>query len=237
LRFPLMSPAATTVATTVAEPVGTSRRLVLLRHGRTAWNLLDRAQGHADVGLDEVGHAQAAAAAPRVADMRPAAAWSSDLARARETAAYLERETGVPAKLDARLREFDVGERQGLTRAEFAERFPREYDAWIGGDLSLPVPGAETTGDVAARMLPALRECVDSLRAGETGVVVTHGAALKVAIPGMLAWPHELGGDLRGMDNCAWAVLQERDFGGRLRLVSYNITAAAPDFASVAPVG
>ena len=46
----------------MTEPV--TRRLVLLRHGQTAWNLEERSQGHADISLDETGHAQAAAAAP-----------------------------------------------------------------------------------------------------------------------------------------------------------------------------
>ena len=40
------------------------RRLVVLRHGRTAWNAEGRAQGHADVPLDEVGEEQASAVAP-----------------------------------------------------------------------------------------------------------------------------------------------------------------------------
>ena len=50
------------------------RRLVLLRHGRTAWNDSGRAQGHTDVPLDEVGAAQAVeaeAAAEPVQDVVP----------------------------------------------------------------------------------------------------------------------------------------------------------------------
>ncbi|MEP7090629.1 MAG: histidine phosphatase family protein, partial [Nocardioidaceae bacterium] len=43
------------------------RRLVLLRHGRTAWNSTGRFQGLEDVELDEVGHEQAAAVAPYLA--------------------------------------------------------------------------------------------------------------------------------------------------------------------------
>ena len=57
------------------RPVGADarpepRRLVLLRHGRTAWNLEGRAQGHTDVTLDDTGRAQAAAAAPYLAAWR-----------------------------------------------------------------------------------------------------------------------------------------------------------------------
>ncbi len=198
------------------------RRLVLLRHGRTAWNESGRAQGHADVPLDDLGHLQAAVAAPYLASLRPAALWSSDLARARETCAYLEAETGLSAKHDERLREIDVGERQGLTIPELADRFPEEHAEWVRGDSMLRLPGAEGSSDVELRMLPALREYLESLTAGETGIVVTHGAALKVGLVALLGWPAETSVGLRGIDNCAWATVEEHELGGRLGLVGYN---------------
>src|SRR3954454_4738790 len=133
-------------------------RLVLVRHGQTAWNLEGRAQGHTDVGLDETGRAQATALAPYVAAMTPASLWSSDLARARQTADELAAATGLEVRLDARLREFDAGERAGLDVTEFAERFPEAHAAWLAGDVTGRVPGAETTEEVVARVVPALRE-------------------------------------------------------------------------------
>jgi probable phosphoglycerate mutase len=198
------------------------RRLVLLRHGRTSWNESGRAQGHADIDLDDLGHAQAAAAAPYLAGLGPAALWTSDLARARQTCGYVERATGLSAKSDERLREFDVGARQGMTMAEFAEAFPTEHDSWARGDGLHPVERAESGSDVVARMVPALRECLDSLDPGETGIVVTHGACLKVGLVGLLGWPEDLGATLRGVDNCGWVTLGEATPGARLRLEAYN---------------
>jgi probable phosphoglycerate mutase len=198
------------------------RRLVVLRHGRTAWNAVGRAQGHADVELDELGHEQAAAAAPYLASLEPARLWTSDLARARQTCAYLEKATGLATTEDPRLREFDVGLRQGLTIPEFAERYPDEHAAWLRGDGMLRLPGAETTADVEARMVPALQECLGTLAAGQTGIVVTHGAGLKVGVVGLLGWPQGLATALRGIDNCAWATVEELGLGGRLRMAGYN---------------
>ena len=199
-----------------------SRRLVLLRHGRTAWNESGRAQGHADIELDRTGHAQAGSAARQLAGLDPAALWSSDLARARQTADYVASVCGLSPKYDDRLREFDGGERQGLTLDEFAERYPDEYSSWVRGDGLLPVRGGEVTEDVERRIVPALRECLGSLGHGETGLVVTHGAAMKVAVTGLLGWPHDLTISLKGVDNCAWVVLEEIEHGGRLRLAAYN---------------
>jgi len=201
---------------------GPGRRLVLMRHGRTSWNEAGRAQGHADVELDELGREQAAAAAPYLASLEPVALWTSDLARARQTCAHLEKATGLVATEDPRLREFDVGLRQGLTIPEFAERFPDEHANWLSGDGSKRLPGAENHDDVAQRMLPALHDCLGALGAGETGVVVTHGACLKIGLVVLLAWPLELAMSLRGIDNCAWVTVEEAGYGGRPRLVGYN---------------
>lgn len=198
-----------------------SRRLLLLRHGRTAWNDAGRAQGHADIELDATGHVQAELAARHLAD-KIAGLWASDLTRARQTAGYLADRTGLDVEEDARLREFDVGERQGLTLAEFADRFPEEYSAWMRGDGLVPVKGGEVSEEVEARMVPALRECLEALDHGETGLVVTHGAAMKVAVTGLLQWPLELAASLKAVDNCAWITLDEIEHGGRLRLAGYN---------------
>lgn len=199
-----------------------SRRLLLLRHGRTAWNDAGRAQGHADTELDATGHAQSEAAARHLAGRDLSSLWASDLTRARQTAGYLAERTGLPVTEDPRLREFDVGERQGLTLAEFAERFPEEYTAWVHGDGLVPVKGGEVTEDVEARMVPALRDCLSRLEHGETALVVTHGAAIKVAVSALLDWPAELAGSLQDVDNCAWVTLEEIEHGGRLRLAGYN---------------
>lgn len=216
-------------------------RLVLVRHGQTAWNLEGRAQGHADVGLDEVGHTQAEALAPYVAAMAPTALWSSDLLRARQTADRIAAVTGLETRIDPRLREFDAGERSGLTTAEFAEKFPEAYAAWRAGHLTGHVAGAETVDQVTARTVPALREIWDLTGPDGTAVVVAHGACLRVALLAFLGWPETLLDSLRGLDNCGWAVLEDKASGQGVRLASYNETVHpsvhGPDFASDAPVG
>jgi broad specificity phosphatase PhoE len=220
---------------------GAPRRLVLLRHGRTAWNVEERAQGHADVPLDEVGHAEAAGAAPFLARMRPARLWSSDLARAMQTASYVAEATGLEVLPDARLRENDVGARSGLTLPEFAAKFPEEYAAWHAGRDTPQVDGSETREQMVARVVPALEECLASLGEGETGIAVMHGWCVKAALFALLGWPHELNRTVRSMDNCGWAILADGSRDASLRLESYNETATPgphlADFASDGPVG
>ena len=217
------------------------RSLVLVRHGETAWNAEGRAQGHADVPLSDVGHRQAEAVAPALASFEPVRLWSSDLARALQTAQHVAAATGLPIEPDARLREYDVGKRSGLTLAEFAAGFPEEYAAWLAEDPSRLVPGEETTEQVRDRVVPALRDCLASLAPGQTGIVVLHGACLKVGLMGLLGWSWELSRTLHGVENCAYSVLSEHQVRGGLRLTSYNEKAVGsrhgPDFVSDGPVG
>ncbi|HVQ18825.1 MAG TPA: histidine phosphatase family protein [Actinomycetes bacterium] len=222
-------------------PQEAGRSLVMVRHGETAWNAEGRAQGHADVPLSEVGHRQAEVVAPALASFEPARLWSSDLARALQTAEHVAAATRLPIEPDARLREYDVGKRSGLTLEEFAAAFPEEYAAWLAEDPSRLVPGEETTEQVRDRVVPALRDCLASLAPGQTGIVVLHGACLKVGLMGLLGWSWELSRTLHGVENCAYSVLSEHEVRGGLRLTSYNEKAVGsrhgPDFVSDGPVG
>jgi probable phosphoglycerate mutase len=218
-----------------------ARTLVLLRHGETDWNAEGRAQGHADVPLNALGHAQASAVARELALLAPVRLWSSDLVRAVQTAEHLAAATGLPVEKDARLREYDVGERSGLTMPEFAAEFPERYAAWLADTEQHLVPGEETTEQVRARVVPALTGFLSALEPGQTGIVVLHGGCLKVGLMELLGWPWHLSGSLRGLDNCGYCMVSESGKTGGLRLTSYNERAGdpgqRPDFVADAPVG
>ena len=90
--------------------------LLLVRHGETDWNRLGRWQGHSDTPLNARGREQARELAPQLDGVD--VVYSSDLARARETAEILAEELGADVRLDARLRERGFGAWEGLTAAE-----------------------------------------------------------------------------------------------------------------------
>lgn len=209
---------------------GRSRRVILVRHGQTAWNAEGRAQGHLDVGLDDTGRSQAEAMAPVLAAQEPTLLVTSDLARARETAAFLEKHTGLTAVEDPRWREYDLGERAGLTLAEFGERIGVQFEGWWDVHAHVEVPGAESPAQLRDRVLPAFEWVLEELGEGQTAIVVTHGASLRVAIASVLGWPLEAADGIEPMRNAAWATLAETG-AGRLRLSSYNrsVTPAPPD--------
>ena len=197
------------------------KRLLLLRHGQTAWNAARRVQGQLDAELDETGHRQAAAVAPVVASMGPVALWSSDSVRTRETTAYVATETGLTATYDARLREYYLADRQGLTHEEYAAVAPEEFALFRRGNFDV-VPGGESAEVVAKRMTEAIRELLDSIAPGELAVAVSHGAAIRDAVPALLGWPVTERAALHGLTNCGWVELDEPTPGEPLRMAAYN---------------
>ncbi|KQW52568.1 hypothetical protein ASC77_24690 [Nocardioides sp. Root1257] len=206
----------------MSAEVGTgSRRLILLRHGQTAWNAARRVQGQLEAELDDSGHRQAAAVAVAVAAMAPAALWSSDSVRARQTAAYVAKETGLDPTYDARLREYFLADRQGLTHDEYAALAPEEFAAFRLGDFDV-VPGGETAAQVSGRVIAAVGDLLASIDPGELAVAVSHGAAIRDAVPVLVGWPVTERAALHGLDNCAWVELDQPAPGAAFRMRAYN---------------
>jgi probable phosphoglycerate mutase len=178
--------------------------LVLARHGETDWNAVGRWQGHADPPLNDVGRAQAATLAAQLATTRFDAAYSSDLQRARETAAIVADRLGLDVTERADLREIDVGSWSGLTRAEVAARFPEGYARWLGGTIG---HDGETSEQLTERVVGALLR-VAAAHPGGTVLVVTHGGAIRAARR------HATGAPGEPLPNCATETLLVHD--GRL---------------------
>jgi len=186
---------------------------VLWRHGQTTWNVERRFQGHSDIPLDETGEAQAEYAAKRLATLRPAAIFASDLSRALQTAAPLSRLTSLAVTPDKNLRERSGGDWEGLTDEEIRERYPRERAAW-------DPPNGEPAAAVADRVSGSLTRIAGRLDDGQLAVVVSHGAALRLGMTRVLGLDGELSGVLGPLNNCSWSVLELR--GTRWRLLEYN---------------
>jgi probable phosphoglycerate mutase len=175
--------------------------VLLLRHGRTAWNAERRFQGQADPPLDDVGRSQAYEVAPLIAALRPDLLVSSDSARALQTAAVVGELTGLAVRPEPRLRERGLGHWEGLTREEVAVKYPDEYADWSAGrDVSRR--GGETRDAVAARALAAFAELPDA----PIAVLVTHSATAMALCNALLGIPQEVH-PLGPLANCHWTEL------------------------------
>ena len=145
--------------------------LLVVRHGQSEWNAIGRWQGHADPSLSELGRRQAFVAALSIGALDGIV--SSDLLRAAETAAIISEQLGVgPVVVDDRLRERNVGEWTGLTRAEIDKRWP----GWI--EAARQPEGFEDLDEVLARVLDAL-QAIHEASPGGSLLVVTHGGVIR----------------------------------------------------------
>lgn len=188
----------------------TTRRLVMLRHGQTDFNLGSRMQGQLDTELSELGKAQAVAAAEVLAKRQPLLIVSSDLRRADDTAVALGEHTGLPVRVDPRLRETHLGDWQGMTHAEVDAAAPGARLAWRD-DATWAPHGGESRVDVAARAMPVVVELVAS--EPEWGVderpvvLVAHGGLIAALTAALLRLPVENWPALGGMGNASWTQL------------------------------
>ena len=191
----------------------TTRRLVMLRHGQTDFNLGSRMQGQLDIELTELGRAQAVAAAEALAKHQPLLLVSSDLRRAYDTAVALGERTGLRVRVDDRLRETHLGDWQGMTHGEIDAVAPGARLAWRE-DATWAPHGGESRLDVAARSLPLIAELVTGEpewgavdEPARPVVLVAHGGLIAALTAALLRLPVANWPVLGGMGNASWTQL------------------------------
>jgi broad specificity phosphatase PhoE len=195
-------------------------RIYLVRHGETIWNRDGRLQGQTDMPLNEVGRQQADRLADRLSTEPVIAVWTSDLARARETAVIVAQRHGLEPHASALLRERFAGDWEGLTREEISARgeaptlTANHQDTVYQGP-----PNAEPMEAVWDRLVAALAEMRGAYSEG-TICVVGHGGSLRVLLCEVI------GADIAAMrriwlDNASLSLIEYDDAGRQwVRLVN-----------------
>ena len=159
----------------------TMARLVLLRHGPTAWTPEHRLQGQSDLPLSPEGRRAVASwrLPPEVAGF----AWlTSPLRRARETAVLLGH---GEARADRRLAEMSFGEWEGQRLRDLRARLGSAMDEIEGQGLDFRAPGGESPREVQARLAPLLAEIG---RDGRGHLAVTHKAVIRALYALATGW-------------------------------------------------
>ena len=157
-------------------PAGATRVLAI-RHGETAWNVETRVQGQLDIALNDTGRWQAERLASALADEPLAAVYSSDLARAQQTARAIAGAAALDVRLDAGLRERGFGIFEGRTFVQIEQRWPAASLRWRKRDPEFGPEGGETLRGFYARAVEAATR-LTGRHAGQTIALVTHGGVL-----------------------------------------------------------
>ncbi len=170
-------------------------RLILIRHGETAWNRATRIQGHTDIPLSALGLAQAERLAEALADEPLAAIYSSDLSRARQTAEALAGTRDLPIRFDTALRERAFGRFEGLSWQQIEQGYPEDAARWRRREPDFPVGGGESLNVFSARCLEVASRAA-AAHPGQSIALVAHGgvldclyrAATRVALDAPRSW-------------------------------------------------
>jgi len=156
-------------------------KIILLRHGQTEWNALQKYQGHTDIALNDFGRQQASRIAAYLRDHEKIEAiYCSDLSRGRETAEIIADQLQLSVNCDPRWRELCFGKWEGMTFTEVYERYPQEFDDWFHNTRRVQVPGGESFDEILERALPALSEITAQHKG--TVLVVSHGGLIKTLL-------------------------------------------------------
>ncbi len=176
----------------------TLTHIILVRHGRTAWNKEPHFRGRKEIPLDAMGRRQAEATARRIAAQWPVeAVYSSPMGRAQETAAAIALQLGLSVQTDEALLDMDFGEWQGKTAQEVARLWPKELRLWEEAPGQVRIPGGESLDDVRARVHEGLHRWLKAHH-GHWIVAVGHAVVNRVMLL-----------DVLGLENDAfWRIAQ-----------------------------
>jgi len=152
--------------------------LLFIRHGETDWNLQQRFQGQIDVPLNATGLAQAERLATRLGGERHDQFFTSDLSRARQTAAPLAAAWGHEPVALAGLREQNFGVLEGLDVPTIKARHADLWQRWLEQRADFCLPGGESLRQFHTRVLGAVRELAAQAPTGQRLAIVTHGGVL-----------------------------------------------------------
>ena len=193
-------------------------RLFLVRHGQSTWNHEHRIQGQLDPPLSEEGRRQAQRLGQRLAGRRFVGFYSSDLARALQTAAQIGQSVGLQPVSTVGLREIYLGEWEGLNTAELAQRYPAAWASWSEEPSWDLVPGGEGAAPFETRVSETLDTILARHHSGDV-LVVTHGGVIQVALHRVVGRPNHGLFPFR-IQNASISVIEKRN--GRFVVVGVN---------------
>lgn len=162
--------------------------LILVRHGQTAWNVVEVFRGRSDVDLDETGLKQAELLADYLNERKVEAVYSSPLKRALKTARAIASRHKLNVVSTQGLNDLKFGEWEGLPVTEVREKYATLFTEWVEQPHLVEIPGGEGLDDVKGRVMSFVNDIIN--RHKGTAVLVSHRVVHKVLILALL-----------GMDN------------------------------------
>lgn len=194
--------------------------VILVRHGKTAWNVEEVFRGRIDVELNETGVREAELLAEYLSGVKVEAVYSSPLRRALKTAEMIARYHKLEVEIAPGLIDFDFGEWQGLPHQEVKDRYKELYAQWQENPHLVQMPDGESLAEVRERALNLVNEAV--ARHKGRVVLVSHRVVNKVLICALLGLDNSHFWNIR-QDTCGTTAFAYEK--GRFILTKHNDTS------------
>ncbi|MBN1813705.1 MAG: histidine phosphatase family protein [Anaerolineae bacterium] len=198
-------------------------RIVLIRHGQTAWNREARFRGQSDVPLEPFGLRQAEVTARYIAARWPVTAvYASPLGRTMKTAEAVAQAQGLTAQPLEGLIDINFGQFQGLLATEAEQRHPELFHAWMEAPHTVHFPGGESLDIVRSRITAALDDVV-AHHPVQAVALVSHTVTNRVLLCAVLGWGNDRFWRMH-QETCAVNIFDVED-DGTFTIVQLNDTS------------
>jgi broad specificity phosphatase PhoE len=150
--------------------------MFLVRHAESTWNRLKRIQGQRDPRLSARGRTEARLLSRRFKVLSFAAAYTSPLRRAYETAEIIVGKKANLVCLDG-LKEISLGDWEGKTLAQIRKNYGEAFDRWAARPTRIRIPGGEDFKTFVARVKRTLGR-IEKKHPDGNVLVVCHGGVI-----------------------------------------------------------
>ena len=199
-----------------------SKKIYIIRHGQTDFNLQGIVQGSGvDSSLNAMGRAQAQAFFEMYGGISFDRVYTSSLRRTSETVAQFINK-GIPHEVLSGLNEISWGTNEG-------QKITPEEDAyyhwmlkqWQRGNTSLRIQGGESPDEVAIRQQPVMARILQP-NEDNTILICMHGRALRILMCQLLHYPLKSMDMFEHSNLCLYLI---ESTGSLVRVQKYNDTA------------
>lgn len=193
------------------------KRIYLVRHGESEWNIIKKIQGHKDTQLTPKGLNQAKLLGKRLKEdnIKIDRIYSSDLTRAYKTAQIIAENLNLDVTPMKEFREISFGIWEGMTNDEIIKNYKKEQILWRNEPEKLHVKGAETLEELQKRAMKGINKIIH--QDVKNILVVSHSATLKTIILGMLGIDLNFFKNLT-ISNVSLSIIELRDYNNVLKL-------------------
>ncbi|CCQ92672.1 Phosphoglycerate mutase/fructose-2,6-bisphosphatase [[Clostridium] ultunense Esp] len=161
------------------------KKIYLVRHGESEWNVLKKIQGQQNIALTQKGIEQAHLIGERLINENIEKIYSSDLNRAYITAKIIGNKLNLAITPMKEFREINFGVWEGISNDKMIEEHQDDLALWRNEPEKLQIEGAETLKELQIRAMNGLNKIIHNDRIDNV-LIVSHSATLKTIILGLL---------------------------------------------------